>query len=779
MSPYHAKRLSSRTVLFANVPSRYLDEQRTRKLFGDTVKNVWIPKDTDDLEKLVKERDQTARRLEKAEIRLIKLANELRRKHMEAADQTASMAEPPPLPLTVSAPVSEDLEKGEGLAGASATTVMPVPALPDVNGSVAAQWVPAERRPSHRPLANYFRRVDTIKWTRNRLRILRPQIRKLRRSLIKGDGSPLGAVFVEFSNQADAERAFQTVTHHRPFHMSPRYIGVRPDEIVWDSLRLGWGQRIVRRFAVLAMVTFGIIFWSIPAAIVGAISNVESIAKFVPILFWLPKLPGVIVGVIQGLLPALTLTLLMRIVPFILRGCGRLMGLPSLSMIELFVQSSYFAFQVVQVFLITTLTSAASSSVMSIIEDPLSTKDLLSQNLPKASNFYISYILVMCMAVGATSLVHIFDLFRHQIMAKSMSSPRMMFNIWNRVKTMHWGGLFPIFTNLGVIAISYSCIAPLILGFSTAGMMFIYVIYRYNLLFIYNTNIDTRGLVYPKALLQLLMGLYLAEVCMIGLFAIQKALGPMILMIAFFIACILIHMSLDDAVSPLLYNLPRTLALESEEKSGGGRNFAMGKEDAVPDSGKQDGNPSTVVDDDESSDEEGDDQGPEHIVHGTRAVEGADTFASTIFDFSKGAVGKRIKERADALGLHHIYGPLVNWISPDPSVEPNFALRWLHPGIFDDFHRLQEKMLPPEHLMPDPTMTYPADYPTRAYWPPVMSTPLSKLWIPRDEAGVSAQEVAHSSKVIEITDEGAWLDENGKVTADMEKAPFWEPRILY
>jgi len=457
MSPYHAKRLSSRTVLFANVPNRYLDEQRIRKVFGDTVTNVWIPTDTDELEKLVKERDQTARRLEKAEIRLIKLANELRRKQMAATGQNGSVSPPPPFPSTVASPTSavassmaEDLEKGEG-SGRVSTSATPMSRLPDVNGSVAAQWVPAEKRPSHRPIANYLRRVDTIKWTRNRLKILRPQIRKLKRSLIKGDGAPLGAVFVEFSNQADAERAFQTVAHHRPFHMSTRYIGIRPDEVVWHSLGLGWGQRILRRFLVLALVTGGIIFWSIPAVIIGTISNVKSIAKYVPILFWLPKLPGPILGVIQGLLPAVALTLLMRIVPWILRGCGRLMGLPSLSMIELFVQSAYFAFQVVQVFLVTTLTSAASSSVMAVIQDPLSTKDLLSQNLPKASNFYISYILVMCLAVGATSLLHIVDLFRHHIMAKSMSSPRMMFNIWNRVKTVHWGGLFPVFTNLGVI----------------------------------------------------------------------------------------------------------------------------------------------------------------------------------------------------------------------------------------------------------------------------------------------------------------------------------------
>jgi len=120
-------------------------------------------------------------------------------------------------------------------------------------------------------------------------------------------------------------------------------------------------------------------------------------------------------------------------------------------MIELFVQNAYFAFQVVQVFLVTTITSAASGAVTDIIKDPLSVKDLLSKNLPKSSNFYISYILMQCLAAGAGSMVHVIEIVRHHIMSKRLDSPRMMFNVWHRVRRIHWGGIFPVFTNMGVI----------------------------------------------------------------------------------------------------------------------------------------------------------------------------------------------------------------------------------------------------------------------------------------------------------------------------------------
>lgn len=132
-------------------------------------------------------------------------------------------------------------------------------------------------------------------------------------------------------------------------------------------------------------------------------------------------------------------------------GCARVAGVPTLSLVELFVQNAYFAFQVVQVFIVTTLTSAASGAITDVLQDPLSAKDLLADNLPKSSNFYIAYILIQSLAVGASGLVHLVDIFRHYVIAKRMGSPRAMFNVWHRVRVVHWGGIFPVFTNMGVI----------------------------------------------------------------------------------------------------------------------------------------------------------------------------------------------------------------------------------------------------------------------------------------------------------------------------------------
>jgi hypothetical protein len=388
LSPYYANRLSSRTVLFTCVPQHILDERKLRTVFGDSVKNVWIPRETEELDELVKERDQTAQRLEKAEIVLIKLANEQWRKavksghpDIEASSDDRSFEKPKGADVSTSSegPISplelprtgEDpsrdagygfeepnfydsfvvevglnrpvspLSEGMQIADIKVPSETPssprdylrtdgtpvsktgyglVGPPPDINGSVAAQWIPHSWRPVHRPIANYGRRVDTIKWTRNRLKQLAPKISKLRRLQKKGQATAIPAVFIEFDSQANAQSAYQTLAHHRANHMFPDIVGLRPQEILWPSLRMPWWERIIRKFMIQAFIAVMVVFWSIPAAIVGIISNVKMLTSKVPFLHWISDLPSVIVGLISGLLPAIALSLLMSIVPFVMRG---------------------------------------------------------------------------------------------------------------------------------------------------------------------------------------------------------------------------------------------------------------------------------------------------------------------------------------------------------------------------------------------------------------------------------------------------------------------------
>jgi len=782
LSPFYANRLSSRTVLYMNVPRQYLDEERLKWVLGKSVKRIWIPQSTSELEDLIKERDQTAMRLEKAEFHLIRLANAARtkalrkgkpeeqeQKHSSPQLDTSNDLDEKRRESGSESPDPKTIDFTEDPNSPTSSATSTKQPLPDVNGSVASQWISHSSRPHHRPIANYGRRVDTIKWTRNQIKKLNFRIAKVRREQLFRPQSMMHSVFVEFETHTDAQNAYQTLTHHRPLHMSHRLIGVRPFEVVWHSLSMTWWEAIVRKFSCQAAITAMIIFWSIPAAAVGTISNIEYLSEKVFFLHWIAYLPKVIQGILSGVVPAVALSLLMSIVPGILRFFARLSGVPTLTRIELFVQHAYFAFQVVQVFLITTLTSAASAAVTKLLEDPTTAESLLSQNLPKASNFYLSYFLVQSLAIGSGALVQPHNLFKFHIQRRFLKDPRKQYTRWHRLQRVHWGSVFPVYTNLGVITLSYALIAPVVLGFAAVGVGFLHVVYRYNLVHVYDSEIDTKGLVYPRALLQMILGLYFSEICMIGLFSLRHAIGPVVLTAILLVITALVHISLLDAVRPFLNSLPKTLTVEED------RQHLLATEPPHPERSAMGGGHGDRWAEPWLYDPEQDPE--EHILGSTRGettglrLEGASGAVDTLKDGFKTIVKKKIEkdypEINTQLGFTATF--FRRWIRPDPAQKSNWLLRWLHPEVYSDYTVLRR--LVPEDL-PDPK--YPDELERDIYFPPSFLGKPPTLWIPKDPGGISRQEVDHTKKVIPVTDEYVSIDEDGHLKIDLD-----EPRLVF
>ncbi|CRG92396.1 putative protein RSN1 [Talaromyces islandicus] len=649
-SPAFADRISSRTVLFMSVPDAYKNEKKLRQVFGDGIRRIWITSDCKKLNQKVDEREKLAFCLEHAETQLIRAANAARLKEAKENGKKS---------------VCDDCEMSDPL------------------------WSRKVKRPMHR--VNFFgKKVDSIQYYRSRLAIAVQEVESMQRQHRDGDAKYLSAVFIEFNSQPEAQVALQTLSHHQPMHMTPRYTGISPQEVIWSALNLSWWQRIVRKFLVQGGIAAMIIFWSVPAAIVGTISNITYLASTVPFLGWLEDLPGFIKGIISGLLPSAALVLLMSLVPPICRLCARKAGLPSLSRVELFTQSAHFCFQVVQVFLVTTITSAASAAVGQIIKNPLSAKDLLAQNLPKASNFYISYFLLQGLSMSSIAVVQIMSALVFKILTMFFAkTPRRLFNRWTQLTGLSWGNVFPVFTNMGVIALTYSCIAPLILFFAFVGLFLVYQAYRYNLLFVYNIDVDTKGLVYPRALQHLLTGIYLAEICMIGLFSIKAAIGPLIILAFYLVLTVLAHISLNEALSPLMNFLPRSLDSEEEEIQA--------------------------------------------------------------------------NSEAEAAYKHAVTRHGKIW-------------KWFHPNLYKDYADLRRKVR--RDIV---RIQYSQVELEEAYYEPCITAKTPMLWIPRDQGGVSRDEIKQTSTVIPISDQGAHLDEKNKIqwNKDDEELPMWERKILY
>lgn len=259
-------------------------------------------------------------------------------------------------------------------------------------------------------------------------------------------------------------------------------------------------------------------------------------------------------------------------------------------------------------------------------------------------------------------------------------------------------------------AITYSIIAPLVLGFATIGLYLIYLAYRYNLLFVVHSNVDTKGLVYPRALQQTTTGAYLAIICLIGLFGIRGAAGPIVLMVVFLIFVILFHLSLNSALGPVLKFLPKSL--EAEEES------LLAAEDGGSALGNEKGN-------------------------GVPAT-GVNSTDSTI----------------KALG-------------PAPHKKPNFITKFLRPDLYTDYHTLR-RLVPRgfAEISYDPVVERDAYYhPSISSQTPLLWVPRDQAGVSRQECRHSGKVIPMTDEGAGFDAKGKiiWDQENSRPPIWKEK----------
>lgn len=258
LSPFVASKISSRTVLFSDVRPEYQNAEKLREVFGTSMQRYWLSTDCKDLTELVEERDKDALKLENAEIKL---------------SQTA-----------VKAKIKADKKTAKGKKAA----------LPNSDAEAAlpgSQWLRKKDRPTHRlgkiPLIG--KKVDTIEWTRSELKRLIPEVQMSQAVHAEFKTKLLPTVFIEFTTQQAAQAAFRRMSPRKGPKMNPKAIEATPEEIIWKNLKIGSKQRKIRKIVAQAFIAALILFWSIPVAVVGAISNINYLVESKLASLWLWK----------------------------------------------------------------------------------------------------------------------------------------------------------------------------------------------------------------------------------------------------------------------------------------------------------------------------------------------------------------------------------------------------------------------------------------------------------------------------------------------------------
>jgi hypothetical protein len=169
-------------------------------------------------------------------------------------------------------------------------------------------------------------------------------------------------------------------------------------------------------------------------------------------------------------------------------------------------------------FLVVSISGGLVGFISDAAESPKSVPTQLAQTLPRSANYFMSYVLVKALTGSSSALLQPVTLCVQMISDSRDVTPRQKWQRQARLASIEWARLFPPLTNIAVIGIAFSVIAPLVLPFVSFAFVLYWVAYRYNVLYVYRYDYESGGRFFVAALNQLFTGLYVMEVCLIGHF---------------------------------------------------------------------------------------------------------------------------------------------------------------------------------------------------------------------------------------------------------------------
>ncbi|EDU46159.1 signal recognition particle receptor subunit alpha [Pyrenophora tritici-repentis Pt-1C-BFP] len=467
LSMWNSSCITQRTVLFTGIPAEDLSLEKLQGKFQNAVQITLVP-DMGDVEYDIKKLEKANANLEISEIKHLKVLNKRQRNNQSMEDKAL--------------------------------------------------------RTTHRLKPLIGQKVDSRRYYGGQIKELLPKIDAAQLSHLAGKEKLMNAVFVAFDTMSAAETAFNENLDRRLAKFESRQMGVLREEVIWKNLGISSKNRHKRRILANLFITALIILWTIPVASIGSISS---------LIYLQPRHQAEMFGIsnpiaraiLTGLLPAILLAMLMGLVPVICRFVAKLSGAATLSEVEQQTQAWCFAFQVVQVFLVMTFIPSIESIVIQSCNALKDVSTLLIQHPAKSSNFYMSYFILYGLVNASRYLINTPGLLNGILLSKFDKTPRQMYMRYMSFSEPPWASGYSKWATLGVIALSHAVIAPLILGFAAIGLGLVYLVYKYNMLYVYDARIDSKGGFYARALEELMVGVYLGELCLLCLFALGPRVG--------------------------------------------------------------------------------------------------------------------------------------------------------------------------------------------------------------------------------------------------------------
>nr|XP_043636908.1 CSC1-like protein At4g02900 [Erigeron canadensis] len=393
-----------------------------------------------------------------------------------------------------------------------------------------------ERKPQKRPTTKagfwglWGKNVDAIDFYTEKIETLSKEEEAERERVLNDPSAIVPAAFVSFRSRWGAAVCAQTTQSHNPTVWLTDW-APEPRDVYWENLAIPFVELNLRRL-LMAVALFGLTFcFMVPIAFVQTLANIEGIEKVFPFLKPLIEM-GSVKSIIQGYLPGIILKIFLILLPTIIMTMSKIEGFTALSTLETRSAGKYHLFLLVNVFLGSIITGTALQQLKEFLnQSPTEIPKTVGVSIPMKATFFITYVMVDGWSGVAA------EIFR--------MVPLIIFHLKNAflVKTekdreeamdpgcLSWAINEPRIQLYFLLGLVYSAITPIILPFIVVFFAFAYVVFRHQIINVYDQKYESGATFWPDVHRRIIIGLMISQFLFLGLLNTKKATNATYLLI--------------------------------------------------------------------------------------------------------------------------------------------------------------------------------------------------------------------------------------------------------
>lgn len=293
--------------------------------------------------------------------------------------------------------------------------------------------------------------------------------------------------FVTFSSLSARTIACRILLSHG-FHALSITTAPHPEDIIWENIAISKAALDSRHTAADCLFTCGALFWSVVVAGINGWAELDNIAEREQ---WLARyINNRWYRYVNEYLAAVVLLVLLSLLPFIFDVSARYFEkIKTEGEIQSSLCTRYFYYQLANIF-VTVFSGTIWQNVAIVAKSPSTVIDILAVNLPDRSIFFAILVItrtLIGLPIELLRLGPLLTLVRMKICCfdKEKITQRELSEKTFNEPIFLFGWYYPQLLMVLIIAVTYASIAPLLMPICLLFFIFSYVVYKYQLLYIY------------------------------------------------------------------------------------------------------------------------------------------------------------------------------------------------------------------------------------------------------------------------------------------------------